>query len=345
MASEFRIALTADFFLDGNPSFPDFDLSILDRAPGLEYFPMKGRRTEIGTDQLEGANGVIIQGLKLTRQSLASPENLVAACRFGVGYDKVDVEACTDADVALMITVGAVDRPVAEATIGWMIALSHHVKAKDRLMQEGRWDDRKDFMGSELRDRTMGIIGFGRIAYELLRLLSGFGMARTLVYDPFVDEKTAKKAGVEKVELDELLKESDFISLHCPLNDSTRNLISACELALMKPTAILINTARGTIVNEDDLYDALSENRIAGAGLDCFEQEPSYEASRFSEFDNVFLAPHSIAWTHELFGDIGRFACQTMIDMANYKMPNGVINTEVFEKPSFQEKWERLVLS
>lgn len=237
--------------------YPDFDLSVLDQADGLGRFAMAERRQVIGADQLQGANGVILLNPFLSRESLSESDHLLAACRFGVGYDKVDVDACTDADVAFFITGGAVDRPVAEATVGWMIGLSHHVRIKDRLTREGRWDDRKDFMGSELRDRTLGIIGFGGIARELVRLLSSFGMERPLIYDPYIDSEAARKAGVEKVELNALLKESDFVSIHCPLTEATRNLISERELSLMKPSAYLINTARGTIVNEDDLREAL----------------------------------------------------------------------------------------
>jgi len=345
MSSTFRVALTADFFSDGRLIYPDFDLSVLDRTDGLAHFPMSECREEIGADQLRGANGVILLNPSLTHKSLSESDDLLAACRFGVGYEKVDVDACTNADVAFCITRGAVDRPVAEATVGWMIGLSHHVRTKDRLAREGRWNDRKSFMGTELRDRILGIIGFGGIARELVRLLSSFGMKRPLIYDPFVDAETAKIAGVTKVELDELLKESDFISIHCPLSAETKNLISSHELSLMKPTAYLLNTARGSIVNEDDLHEALREKRIAGAALDCFEEEPYTTPSRFSEFDNVLLAPHSIAWTSELFGAIGRYACQTMIDMSQPQIPNGIVNPEVLEKPSFQEKWQRLALT
>ena len=345
MTPPFRIALTADFFSDGQLIYPDFDLSVLDDTPGLEYFPFSENSSEIASDQLAGANGVIVLTPAVTRQSLANSEELLGICRFGVGYEKVDVDACTEADVAMAITKGAVDRPVAEATVGWMIALCHHARSKDRLVREGRWHDRNDFMGSELRNRTMGVIGFGGIARELVRLLSGFGMERTLIYDPFIDDEAAAAAGVEKVELDDLLKQSDFISIHCPLTDTTTNLITARELALLKPTAYLINTARGGIVDEDALYASLSEGRIAGAALDCFVGEPVTTPSQFSEFDNVILAPHSIAWTHELFRDIGRSVCQSMIDLANGRIPHGVVNPEVFERPSFQEKWKRLAVT
>lgn len=197
-------------------------------------------------------------------------------------------------------------------------------------------------MGSELRGRTLGVVGFGGIGRSLLKLLAGFSMETPLIFDPFVSREAISAAGGRSVTLEELLVHSDFVSLHCPLNEQTRNLISEHELSLMKPTAYLINTARGGIVDEQALFAALEERRIAGAALDCFLNEPLSAAPRFAVLDNVLLAPHSIAWTHELFRDIGRTACQGMVDLTLGKRPGGVINPEVFERPGFQAKWQRI---
>src|SRR5262249_32498812 len=152
--------------------------------------------------------------------------------RFGVGFDNVDVAACTAADVVLTIAAGAVDRPMAEATLCWLLALTHHVRIKDRLVREGRWHDRNHYMGCERRERTLGVVGFGGIGRALVRLFSGFGMNAPLAFDPYLDSATTAQHGARKVELDELLQSSDFVSVHCPLNDATRNLIGARELAL-----------------------------------------------------------------------------------------------------------------
>src|SRR5205814_199569 len=131
-------------------------------------------------------NGVIVLTPRVTARSLSGAADLLAIGRFGVGYDSVDVAACTAADVALFISAGAVDRSVAEATIAWMLALTHHVRAKDRLVREGRWDERTRYMGCELRDRTLGVIGFGGIGRAVVRLLAEFGMKTPLMFDPFV---------------------------------------------------------------------------------------------------------------------------------------------------------------
>jgi phosphoglycerate dehydrogenase-like enzyme/2-keto-3-deoxy-L-rhamnonate aldolase RhmA len=341
----FRVALTGDFQdPSGRPRYRDIGLDeFADSAIEVQRF--KEHHLEIGADQLAGANAAIVLSPRVTAASLANSTELLAIGRFGVGYDSVDVPACTAADVLLFIAAGAVDRPVAEATIGWMIALSHHVRIKDLLVREGRWDDRSRYMGTELRDRTLGVIGFGGIGGALVRLLGGFGMNPPLVYDPFVPSDAITAAGAKSVGLDELLAQSDFVSIHCPLTDQTRNLISTRELGLMKPGAYLINTARGGIVDEPALEAALRDGRIAGAAIDCFAGEPLAAPPRIARLENVLLAPHSIAWTDELFRDIGRAVCGGMLDLANGRVPNGVINREVLDRPGFQAKWKRLTAS
>lgn len=341
-ASRFRVALTADFYdAAGTPKYQDVGLDLLDSGRfSVSRFDV--HRPEIEPQQLAAADGVIVLTPRVTARSLETSDELLAIGRFGVGYDTVDVAACTAADVLLFITAGAVDRPVAEATVGWMLALTHHVRMKDRLVREARWDDRSRYMGCELRGRTLGVVGFGGIGRSVVRLLAGFGMNTPLVFDPFATDEQIAEQGCRRATLDELLRGSDFVSLHCPLNESTRNLIGRRELALMKPTSYFLNTARGGIVDEEALFDALHERKIAGAALDCFDREPLREPPRFAELDNVLLAPHCIAWTEELFRDIGRTACQGMIDLREGRIPRGAINREVTDRPGFQRKWARV---
>lgn len=338
----FQIALTGDFYgPDRTPRFRDLGLGVFDGHSHIAVRPFAEHRPVIGADQVGDAQGVIVLTPAVTTASLANSRELLAVGRFGVGYDAVDVPACTRADVVAFITAGAVDRSVAEATLTWMLALTHHLKVKDQLVRAGQWNERTKYMGSELRDRTLGVVGLGGIGRMLIDLLRGFGMKPPIAFDPFVTPDAAAKIGVRMVALDELLREADFVSVHCPLNDKTRNLIAARELALMKPAAYLLNTARGGIVNEDALYQALKERRIAGAAVDCFDVEPLPGPHRFGELDNVLLAPHAIAWTEEMFRDIGHAACQGMLDLSLGKKPRGVLNPEVFERPGFQEKWKR----
>lgn len=342
----FRVTLTGDFFQpDGSCLYDDIGLSLLEGQPGIRHARFAEHQREIDPGQIGDAQGVIVLSPRVTAHSLSQSKNLLAVGRFGVGYDSVDVPACTAADVALITTVGAVDRPVAEATLGWMLALSHNVRIKDRLVREGRWGERSAYMGRELRDRMLGIVGLGGIGRKLIELVQGFGMRQPLAFDPFLDPQRAAQIGVRLVSLDELMAQSDFVSVHCPLSEKTRGLIGRRELALMKSDAYLINTARGGIIDEDALYEVLKAGRIAGAGIDCFVGEPLTAPHRFGEFDNVLLAPHAIAWTAEMFRDMGRTACQAMVDLALGRRPKGVVNAEVLERPGFQEKWARLRLA
>ena len=341
----FRIALTADFQKDGKFVFPDFNLEQLKTTDGIEFDFLNEHKPEINPEQLKEYQGVIVMSPKVTKHSLSKSHNFLIICRFGVGYDGVDVNACTESDVVLCITAGAVDRPVAEATVGWMIALGHRMINKDHLVRKGLWYQSSEYMGCELRDKVLGVVGLGGIGKAVIELLKGFGMKKTLVYDPFINKNKAKELNVNKVELDELMQQSDFITVHCPLNEHTRDLISYRELDLMKTSSFIINTARGGIINEDALFKVLSKKLIAGAALDCFNNEPIVKPHRFGELENVMLAPHSIAWTQELFRDMGKICSKNMIDISNGIRPNGVVNPEVFNRPSFQKKWDNLIVN
>jgi phosphoglycerate dehydrogenase-like enzyme len=336
----FRIAWTADFTNpDGGPRFTDVGLDALAGWPHVEHLHFREHRPVIAPEQLAGAQGVIVLTPAVTSDSLANCPDLLAVTRFGVGYDSVDVAACTRADVLAIITAGAVDRSMAEATLAWMLALSHHVRLKDDLVRSGRWDERSRHMGTELRDRTLGVVGLGGIGRALVELCRGLGMKAPLAHDPFLPADAGRAVGVSLVGLDELLERADFVSVHCPLTDRTRGLIGAPELARMKPTAYLLNTARGGIVDEEALYDALKTRRIAGAAIDCFVREPLTAPPRLAGLDNVLLAPHAIGWTEELFRDIGRAACGALLDLSLGRRPRGVLNPEVLDRPGFRAKW------
>ena len=340
----FRIALTADFYDEsGQPRYEDLGLSVFEGHKHIEVTNFARHDLVIQPEQLAGARGVIVLTPRVTRESLANSHELLAIGRFGVGYDSVDVSACTEANVLAMIASGAVNHSMAEATVAWMLALTHHVSVKDRLTRTGRWHDRSGFMGCELRDRTLGVIGFGGIGRSLVRMLAGFQMKQPVVFDPFVSPGVIEENGGRAVGLDELLSTADFVSVHCPFTDSTRGMIGRRELNLMKPTAYLLNTARGGIVDESALLDALREKRIAGAALDCFDVEPVVDLDRFEGVENLLLAPHSIGWTNELFRDIGQTACQSMLDLSLGRRPIGVLNPELFEQPVFIEKWARII--
>lgn len=343
MANAYRIGLTRDFLNpEGRLTYKDIGLRLLEAHPSVQYRFFDKHEPTVTAAQTSAFDAIISLAPKYTRESFAGVSRLAAIFRFGVGYDMVDLKACTDADVACFITVGAVNYSVAEATITWMLALSHHVFCKDRLLREGRWAERSNHMGGELRGKTLGVVGLGGIGSTLVQLLRNFGMNRPLAFDPFVKPERAKELGVDLVPLDHLLREADFVSVNCPLSDQTRNLITKTQLAWMKPGAYLINTARGGIVNEADLIEVLKKRGIAGAATDVFEKEPAGKDHPFTKLDNVILAPHCIAWTDEMFTGIGTMACRQALAFACGEMPSGLVNRDVAEKPSFQKKRDEI---
>ena len=343
MCARFKVGITRDSLSDdGNLIFKNLGLDILDRDENVTYSFFEKHEPIMPPELIKGVDGIISLSPRYDRNTLqGGAEHLIAIARLGVGYDNVDVNACTDSAVALFTARGTVNYPMAEATIAWMLALNHHIFIKDRLVRTGKWEDRGQYMGTELRDRTMGIVGVGGIGGTLVHLLKTFKMKETIAFDPYLSGEQATKLGVKLVELKTLMRESDYISVNCPLTDETRNLIGDEELALMKPTAYLITTARGGIVNESALVKVLQDKKIAGAAVDVFDDEPSGENHPYNKLDNIILAPHAIGWTDELYRDMGSMCCQQMVRLAKGEIPEGLINTEVLEKPGFKTKLEK----
>ena len=273
---------------------------------------------------------------------MAGESRFAAVARFGVGYDKVDVAACTAAGVALTITPDAVRRPVAVAAMTLLLALASKLPIKDRLARQGPpgYAVRTDHMGIGLEGRTLASIGLGNIAAEMFRLSAPFGM-RHLAHDPWARADVARATGVTLVDLDRVFREADFLCVHCPLTPQTRGLVNAARIALMKPTAFLINTARGPIVDQNALEDALAQQRIAGAGLDVLDPEPPPPGARILDLPNVILAPHALSWTDQAFAAIGAGCMDTMRAIARGEAPEHVVNREVLASGAFLSKLAR----
>jgi phosphoglycerate dehydrogenase-like enzyme len=342
MTDNFEVALTADFLSGGKLLYKDIGLSILDKASDVHYRFLDRHEPTVSADQLEGVDALICLSPRITADSLSRAGRLVGITRFGVGYDTVDVQACTEAKVALFIAAGAVNYSVAEAILTWMLALGHHVIRKDRLTRDGRWSEKGHWMGSELRRKIIGIIGLGGIGGTLVGLLRPFGVKEVVAFDPYVNPERAAPLNVRLVRLPDLLGLSDYVVICCPLTAETRNLLGPSELALMRRTAYLVNAARGGIVNENALVDHLKSGGIAGAAIDVFAEEPVGDSHPLCQMDNVILAPHAIAWTDELFEEIGRMCCRQVVTLAQGTVPEGLINKEVCAKPGFMEKLRRL---
>jgi phosphoglycerate dehydrogenase-like enzyme len=341
-AHSFRVALSADFCdQHGKPIFPDLGLSLLDAVPAISHEFLREYRPEYAPGQLENYDVVISLKPKVTAQSLNNASRLCAIGRCGVGYDNVDLEACTENGIAVYITPGGVIRPVGESIVLLMLALSHNLVAKDRLVRQGQWAQSTVRLGREPRQRVVGTIGLGNIAAEAVRLLKMFDVARFLAFDPYASGERASQLGVELVSLEELLRASDYVLVNCPLTPETRGLLGTPQFALMRPDAVIINTARGPIINEAALIEALQSGRIRGAALDVFEKEPLSADSPLIGMDNVILTSHSIAWTEELFRDMGRIDCEGALAVYRGEAPQHVVNPQVLTRPAFLQKLEK----
>jgi phosphoglycerate dehydrogenase-like enzyme len=342
-AAPFRVGFSADFRReDGTLVFPDIGLSLLDAVPEVSYEFLQEYQTEYLPAQLDGYDVLISLKPRITAQSLQGIERLCAIGRCGVGYDNVDLEACTEHGIAVYITPEGVVRPVAESILLMVLALSHRLLQKDRMVREGRWAESAHRLGREPRDRVVGTIGLGGIAAEAIRLLSVLNVRKFVAFDPYVSEARARELGVELVSIDQLLSESDYVLVNCPLNAETRGLLGTSQFSHMKADAVLINTARGPVVDEAALIAALREGKIAGAALDVFEKEPISANSPLTSMDNVILTSHSIAWTEELFRDMGRIDCQGALAIFRGEVPPHVVNPQVVENQRFVEKLARL---
>ncbi len=342
MAEIFRVGFSADF-VNGEKKmiFPGMNLGMLEAEAHIAHEFLAEMKPEYTPDQLKPYDVVISLKPRVSAASVQGVERLCAIGRCGVGYDNVDVAACTERDIAVYITPEGVVRPMASSIVLFVLALSHNLVRKDRFMRRGEWVPSTRLFGREPRGRTVGTIGFGNIAREAVRLLRSFDVGRFLAVDPFVDAQTGAAAGVEMTTLNELLRSSDYVLVNCPLNSSTRRLIGERELRLMRPGAVLINTARGPIVDEPALIRALQEGWIRGAALDVFEQEPLSPYSPLLEMENVIVTSHSVGWTEELFRDMVRIDCEGAIALSRGDTPRSVVNREVLGRPGFQRKLKR----
>jgi len=339
MSKTFRIALSGDFKkADGAPTFPDFDLAPLKSAKNVEM-AFLDNANPLQAAQLEDFDALILLAHRFDASSVPKSGRLAVVARFGVGYDTVDVPACSANDIALVITPDGVRRPVAVSIITFMLALTGKMMAKDRLARMGPpgFAARSDHMGVGLVGKTLGSLGIGNIGAELFRLAKPFDMT-FIAHDPYADPKLAAELGIELVGLEDLFRRADVLSVSCPLTDETHHIVNAERLALMKPTAYFINTSRGPTVDQRALTKVLQEGRIAGAGLDVFEQEPTDPDDPLLKLDNIITAPHALCWTDQCFAGIGAADVKAVLEVQQGRVPRGVVNREVLERSGFKSK-------
>jgi D-3-phosphoglycerate dehydrogenase len=334
----FNVGITRDTLrADGTSIFDKKALQIFDDARlQWEFLPDN-------VNELIAAHGTKYDALCVLNPKV--PEAVVAGssqrvkiiARMGVGYDSVDVKACTANGVILTNTPDGVRRPVATSILALLLALSHKLLTKDRITREGRWAETTNYMGVGLTGKTVGSVGVGNIGSEVFRLLAPLEMVH-LAFDPYAKQDDAAKLRVRLTDKETVFRESDFVCVNTPLTPETRGFIGAREFSLMKPTAYFINTARGPVVDEQALYAALAERRIAGAALDVFAQEPIGRDHPLLTLDNVIVTPHSICWTDEFFRNNAESAFRSVAAVASGQTPTYVVNRDVLQQPQLRSR-------
>lgn len=261
-------------------------------------------------------DGIIVGIDPITKRVIYNASKLKVISKYGVGVDNIDFESAKERNIVVTNTPNANSNAVAELTVGLIISVLRNIPLSDRRVREKKWDR---FIGYELYGKTLGVIGTGSIGKRVIKLLRGFDL-NILCYDKFPDYEWAEKENLKYVNFDELLKRSDIITIHIPLTEETRHLISERELSLMKKTAVIINTSRGGIINERDLYKFLKEGRIYGAGLDVLEDEPP-QNSPLIELDNVVITSHIGSHTQESIENMAFMAIDNLISVLKGKEP------------------------
>jgi len=270
---------------------------------------------------------------------LARMPNLLAASSSGAGFDPIDVKACTAAGVAVVNQSGGNARSVAEHVVGMLLVLSKRIGEADHALRRGTLADRNSMIGTEVLGRTIGIVGLGNAGGQVAQICNVLGL-EVLACDPYLDAATVARRGATKVTLDDLLRDSDFVSINCPLNEETRGLIGAREYGLMRKGSIFITTARGFIHDEAALVEALASGHIAAAGLDVWAKEPPPADHPLLQFDTVISSPHTAGVTNEARRNMGLYAAEQLLATLDGRCPPRLINPEVW--PRYSTRFERI---
>ena len=276
------------------------------------------------------ADAILNTYARMTPRVIESLEHCRVIVRFGIGYDNVDVEAATRRGIMVANTTEYCIDEVADQAMAMLLACARGLFPAGRIARDGTWDLAKMPVLRRLRGQTLGLVGIGQIGKAVAARAHGFGL-RVLASDPYVDDASARELGAELVDLDTLLAAADYVSVHVPLMPATEGMMNAGVFAKMKPTAYLINVARGRIVNQADLVRAVQQGDIAGAGLDVLEREPPEAGDAVTRLDNVILTPHSAWYSEEARADMRRRAVAQVVSVLKGELPYSLINREVVQ--------------
>ncbi|MCC6611948.1 MAG: dehydrogenase [Anaerolineae bacterium] len=354
----FRLAITGDYLdAQGNSAYGDIGFSAIETCSFIDHHYIADHipnpsdpaywdrlySMEVKPAHLRDADGLVVLRPYIRASAFAEGvPDLTVIGRAGAGYDKIDVQACTDHDVLLFNLPNILNHSTASTALMFILALAKKLRASDRITREGRWDLQPQVIGMEIEGKTLGIIGLGASGRELARLIAPFGM-RILAYSPHADPAQAAALGVTLTSLETVMREADIVSIHSNLTPEKVHMIRAEHLALMKPSAYLVNIARGALVDQAALVEALRERRIAGAGLDVYEVEPLPADDPLIQLDNVLLTPHFAPATADVWKAGGEQVSRGILQAARGQVPDNAINREVLDRPAFKAKLERFV--
>ncbi|MCP1908198.1 D-3-phosphoglycerate dehydrogenase [Bradyrhizobium sp. USDA 4503] len=329
--------LAHEIYVDILKKRPDVRLDRLENeTPEATFAPVLA---DAHAYQIGAARDELAPHFHAHAELLKRAPNLLIVSSNGAGFDPVDVDACTAAGVLVVNQSGGNANSVAEHALGMMLTLSKRIIQSDRRLRREANVNRNDLIGNELKEKTVGIVGLGNVGRRIAELCKGLLHMKVIAYDPYLTADEMAKRGGEKVELDDLLRRADFVSISCPLDKNSRGMIGARQFALMQPHAYFVTTARGFIHDEKALEEALREKRIAGAGLDVWDKEPPPPDHPLLQFDNVLASPHTAGVTREARINMGRIAAEQILDALDGKRPPRIINPEVW--PVYARRFEK----
>jgi D-3-phosphoglycerate dehydrogenase len=321
--SRFKIVITD--FGDEDNELEQAEL----RASGLDYelVRLNARTADELIPSIHDAHALIVQWASISRPVIESLRQCRVISRYGIGVDMIDLEAATERGILVCNVPDFCIDEVSTHTLAFVLALNRHLLAHHKHVTSGKWGGPPGGAPVRLSRQTIGVLGLGKIGSEVARKSKGLGL-RVIAYDPYLKPEQAEMLGVELIGLDDLLRRSDYLSIHCPLTKETRHLIGAAQLALMKPSALLINMARGPVVDQAALYSALTGGVIAGAALDVLEQEPPLPDDPLLKLPNVLLTPHTSSWSAESVVQLRRDVARNVVQVLRGDPPRAVVNPQ-----------------
>jgi len=335
MSEEMPVVVCADRFYMTQEA-----MEVLQRAGKVAWADCHTEEELVETVRRANAKVIISEYFRITGRVMGASRALRGIVVWGVGYDHIDVNAASERGLYVANTRGSNAESVAEHAFGFILNLSKRLFLADAFVRGGEWTTREEaglphnLIGHDLCGKTLGIVGLGAIGTRVARIAHGFNM-RVLAYDPYMRPEVAKEVGAESVSLEKLLKESDFVTLHTVLSEETRGMISAEQLNVMKPTAYLINTSRGAVVDEKALIEALKDRKIAGAGLDVFVKEPIDVKNPLLKLDNVLLSPHCAGNSQEALNATSLKVSQEAARILSDEAPENLVNRRQLEERGY----------